>query len=224
MTAMTKIESSTLGPELLRKLDAYWRAANYLSVGQIYLYDNPLLKRPLTIADVKRMLLGHWGTTPGQNFIYVHLNRIIKKYDLDMIYVSGPGHGGPAVVGNTYLEGTYSEIYPDISQDEAGLRKLFIQFSFPGGIPSHASPECPGSIHEGGELGYSLSHSFGAVFDNPDLVDDASDPAAVQRGVREDYAQCHSVCPAPRLHRGRGLRSHRAWAHKALRTDRRRAA
>jgi xylulose-5-phosphate/fructose-6-phosphate phosphoketolase len=151
-------------------MDAYWRAANYLSVGQIYLYDNPLLKRPLTLADVKHMLLGHWGTTPGQNFIYVHLNRVIKKYDLDMIYVSGPGHGGPAVVGNTYLEGTYSEIYPNISQDEAGLRKLFLQFSFPGGIPSHASPECPGSIHEGGELGYSLSHSFGAVFDNPDLI------------------------------------------------------
>jgi xylulose-5-phosphate/fructose-6-phosphate phosphoketolase len=155
---------------LSAKMDAYWRAANYLSVGQIYLYDNPLLKRPLTLADVKHMLLGHWGTTPGQNFIYVHLNRVIKKYDLDMIYVSGPGHGGPAVVGNTYLEGTYSEIYPNISQDEAGLRKLFLQFSFPGGIPSHASPECPGSIHEGGELGYSLSHSFGAVFDNPDLV------------------------------------------------------
>src|SRR5450756_522446 len=162
--------TKTLAPELLQKMDAYWRAANYLSVGQIYLYDNPLLKRPLTLADVKHMLLGHWGTTPGQNFIYVHLNRVIKKYDLDMIYVSGPGHGGPAVVGNTYLEGTYSEIYPDISQDEAGLRKLFIQFSFPGGIPSHASPECPGSIHEGGELGYSLSHAFGAVFDNPTLV------------------------------------------------------
>jgi xylulose-5-phosphate/fructose-6-phosphate phosphoketolase len=161
---------NTLTPELLNKMDAYWRAANYLSVGQIYLYDNPLLKRPLALADVKHMLLGHWGTTPGQNFIYVHLNRVIKKYDLDMIYVSGPGHGGPAVVGNTYLEGTYSEIYPDISLDEAGLRKLFLQFSFPGGIPSHASPECPGSIHEGGELGYSLSHSFGAVFDNPDLI------------------------------------------------------
>ena len=162
--------TKALSPDLLYKMDAYWRAANYLSVGQIYLYDNPLLKRPLTLSDVKHMLLGHWGTTPGQNFIYVHLNRVIKKYDLDMIYVSGPGHGGPAVVGNTYLEGTYSEIYPNISQDEAGLRKLFIQFSFPGGIPSHASPECPGSIHEGGELGYSLSHSFGAVFDNPDLV------------------------------------------------------
>ncbi|MHC4802529.1 MAG: phosphoketolase family protein [Planctomycetota bacterium] len=161
---------NTLTPDLLQKMDAYWRAANYLSVGQIYLFDNPLLKRPLALADVKRMLLGHWGTTPGQNFIYVHLNRIIKKYDLDMIYVSGPGHGGPAVVGNTYLEGTYSEIYPDISQDEAGLQKLFLQFSFPGGIPSHASPETPGSIHEGGELGYSLSHSFGAVFDNPELV------------------------------------------------------
>ncbi len=164
------MSAHTLTPDLLRKMDAYWRAANYLSAGQIYLYDNPLLKRPLTLGDVKHMLLGHWGTTPGQNFIYVHLNRVIKKYDLDMIYVSGPGHGGPAVVGNTYLEGTYSEIYPDISQDEAGLRKLFLQFSFPGGIPSHASPECPGSIHEGGELGYSLSHSFGAVFDNPDLV------------------------------------------------------
>ncbi|MCG2600298.1 MAG: phosphoketolase family protein [Achromobacter sp.] len=161
---------NTLTPELLHRMDAYWRAANYLSVGQIYLFDNPLLKRPLTLADVKHMLLGHWGTSPGQNFIYVHLNRVIKKYDLDMIYVSGPGHGGPAVVANTYLEGTYSEIYPDISQDEAGLQKLFLQFSFPGGIPSHASPECPGSIHEGGELGYSLSHSFGAVFDNPDLV------------------------------------------------------
>ena len=162
--------SSTLTPKLLRDIDAYWRAANYLSVGQMYLRDNPLLKRPLELTDVKRMLLGHWGTTPGQNFIYAHLNRVIKKYDLDMIYVSGPGHGGPAAVGNTYLEGTYSEIYPEISQDEDGLRKLFKQFSFPGGIPSHVSPECPGSIHEGGELGYSLSHSFGAVFDNPDLV------------------------------------------------------
>ncbi len=160
----------TLNPELLNRIDAYWRAANYLSVGQIYLRDNALLQRPLALADVKRMLLGHWGTTPGQNFVYAHLNRIIKQHDLDMIYVSGPGHGGPAVVANTYLEGTYSEIYPDISQDMEGLRKLFMQFSFPGGIPSHASPECPGSIHEGGELGYSLSHSFGAVFDNPELI------------------------------------------------------
>ena len=162
--------TSTLTPELLHKMDAYWRATNYLSVGQIYLIDNPLLKKPLVLADVKNILLGHWGTTPGQNFIYVHLNRIIKKYDLDMIYVSGPGHGGPAVVANTYLEGTYSEIYPNISMDEVGLQKLFLQFSFPGGISSHSSPECPGSIHEGGELGYSLSHAFGAVFDNPDLI------------------------------------------------------
>jgi len=164
------MKDATLTPDLLQKVDAYWRAANYLSVAQIYLLDNPLLKRPLTLPDIKHMLLGHWGTTPGQNFIYVHLNRLIKKYDLDMIYVSGPGHGGPAVVANTYLEGTYSEVYPNISQDEAGLQKLFKQFSFPGGIPSHASPECPGSIHEGGELGYSLSHAFGAVFDNPGLI------------------------------------------------------
>ena len=163
-------KAPTLGADLLGRMDAYWRAANYLSVGQIYLSDNPLLKRPLALADVKHMLLGHWGTTPGQNFIYVHLNRVIKQHDLDMIYVSGPGHGGPAVVANTYLEGTYSEVYPDIGRDEAGLQKLFLQFSFPGGIPSHASPECPGSIHEGGELGYSLSHAFGAAFDNPDLV------------------------------------------------------
>ena len=169
-SSMHHIKTGTLTPQLLSKMDAYWRAANYLSVGQIYLFDNPLLRRSLAIADIKPMLLGHWGTTPGQNFIYAHLNRVIKQYDLDMIYVSGPGHGGPAVVANTYLEGTYSEIYPDISQDEAGLQKLFLQFSFPGGIPSHASPECPGSIHEGGELGYSLSHSFGAVFDNPGLV------------------------------------------------------
>jgi len=164
------MKSPALSPDLLQRMDAYWRAANYLAVGQLYLCGNPLLKHPLTLADVKHMLLGHWGTTPGQNFIYVHLNRVIKKYDLDMVYVSGPGHGGPAVVGNTYLEGTYSEIYPDISRDEAGLQKLFKQFSFPGGIPSHASPECPGSIHEGGELGYSLSHSFGAVLDNPELI------------------------------------------------------
>ena len=164
------MKTNTLTPELLYKIDAYWRAANYLSVGQIYLSNNPLLKKPLMLEDVKHVLLGHWGTTPGQNFIYAHLNRVIKKYDVNMIYVSGPGHGGPAVVANTYLEGTYSEMYPTISQDEVGLQKLFLQFSFPGGIPSHASPECPGTIHEGGELGYSLSHSFGAVFDNPDLI------------------------------------------------------
>src|SRR5579862_1784248 len=159
-----------LAPELLRRIDAYWRAANYLSVGQIYLYANPLLREPLKPEHIKPRLLGHWGTTPGQNFVYVHLNRVIKRHDLDMIYVCGPGHGGPAVVANTYLEGTYSEIYPDISRDEAGLRRLFKQFSFPGGIPSHAAPETPGSIHEGGELGYSLAHAFGAVFDNPQLL------------------------------------------------------
>ena len=164
------MKPKTLSLELLHRMDAYWRAANYLAVGQLYLCDNPLLQEPLKLSHVKLMLLGHWGTTPGQNFIYVHLNRVIKKYDLDLIYVSGPGHGGPAMVGNTYLEGTYSEVYPDVSQDEAGLRKLFKQFSFPGGIPSHVSPECPGSIHEGGELGYSLSHAFGAVFDNPELI------------------------------------------------------
>jgi len=165
-----KPEQEPVSTAELTHIDAYWRAANYLSVGQIYLYDNPLLKRPLTLADVKPMLLGHWGTTPGQNFIYAHLNRAIKTFDLDMIYISGPGHGGPAVVANTYLEGTYSEIYPNISRDETGLKNLFKQFSFPGGIPSHASPECPGSIHEGGELGYSLSHAFGAAFDNPELI------------------------------------------------------
>ncbi len=166
----TVTTSTALDADTAQKIDAYWRAANFLSVGQIYLCDNPLLKQPLKIEHVKRMLLGHWGTTPGQNFIYTHLNRVIKKYDLDMIYMSGPGHGGPAVVSGTYLEGTYSEVYSNISQDEAGLKRLFTQFSFPGGIPSHASAECPGSIHEGGELGYSLSHAFGAVFDNPALI------------------------------------------------------
>ena len=162
--------AGTLSLDLLEKMDAYWRAANYLSVGQIYLYDNPLLKKPLELAHVKPLVVGHWGTTPGQNFIYVHLNRVIKKYDLDMFYIAGPGHGGPALVGNTYLEGTYSEIYPDVSQDEAGMKRLFTQFSFPGGISSHVAPTTPGSIHEGGELGYSLSHAFGAAFDNPGLV------------------------------------------------------
>ncbi len=159
-----------LPPDLLRKMHAYWRAANYLSVGQIYLYDNPLLREPLSIEHVKPRLLGHWGTTPGLNFIYVHLNRVIKEHDLNTIYIAGPGHGGPGLVANTYLEGTYSETYPDISQDEAGMKRLFTQFSFPGGIPSHVAPETPGSIHEGGELGYSLAHAYGAVFDNPDLL------------------------------------------------------
>ncbi len=154
----------------LRKMDAYWRAANYLSVGQIYLFDNPLLKEPLQLSHVKPRLLGHWGTTPGLNFIYVHLNRLIKKLDLNVVYIAGPGHGGPGLVANTYLEGTYTEFYPNISQDEEGMKRLFTQFSFPGGIPSHVAPETPGSIHEGGELGYALSHAFGAVFDNPDLI------------------------------------------------------
>ena len=164
------MKTNTLSPELLKNIHAYWRAANYLSVGQLYLRDNPLLRKPLKMLDVKSMLLGHWGTTPGQNFIYVHLNRVIKKYDLDMFYIAGPGHGGPAIVGNVYLEGTWSEVYPDVTQDEAGLKKLFKQFSFPGGISSHVAPTTPGSIHEGGELGYSLSHAFGAAFDNPGLI------------------------------------------------------
>ena len=162
--------SETLSKEQLKLMDAYWRAANYLSVGQIYLYDNPLLKKPLSKAHIKPRLLGHWGTTPGLNFIYVHLSRLIKAFDLDIIYITGPGHGGPGLVANAYLEGTYSEVYPNISQDEEGMKKLFKQFSFPGGIPSHVAPETPGSIHEGGELGYALSHAYGAAFDNPNLI------------------------------------------------------
>ncbi len=164
------MKQSPLSSDELRKINAYWRAANYLSVGQIYLYDNPLLKQPLKIEHVKPRLLGHWGTTPGLNFLYIHLNRVIKKLQLNMIFVTGPGHGGPALVANTYLEGTYSELYPNITQDEQGMKALFKQFSFPGGIPSHVAPETPGSINEGGELGYSLAHAFGAVFDNPDLI------------------------------------------------------
>ncbi len=156
-----------LGADELKKIDAYWRAANYLSVGQIYLLDNPLLRKPLKLEHIKPRLLGHWGTTPGLNFIYAHLNRVIKAHDLSVIYVTGPGHGGPALVANAYLEGTYSEVYPNVSQDEEGMKRLFTQFSFPGGIPSHVAPETPGSIHEGGELGYALSHAFGAAFDNP---------------------------------------------------------
>src|SRR5450756_1265134 len=164
------MKTKTLTPELLRKIDAWWRAANYLSVGQIYLYDNPLLKQPLKLAHIKPRLLGHWGTTPGLNFIYAHLNRVIKEHDLNVIYITGPGHSGPGLVANAYLEGTYSEVYPNISTDEEGLKRLFKQFSFPEGIPSHVAPETPGSIHEGGELGYSLSHAYGAAFDNPDLL------------------------------------------------------
>ena len=165
----TVSSSSSIDNQELLRIDAYWRAANYLSVGQIYLLNNPLLTEPLQHSDIKPRLLGHWGTTPGLNFIYAHMNRAIKLYDLDAIFVCGPGHGGPGVVANAYLEGTYSEVYPAISKDTEGIRRLFKQFSFPGGIPSHVAPETPGSIHEGGELGYALSHAFGAAFDNPDL-------------------------------------------------------
>ena len=158
---MRQTKKKPLRSDLLRNIHAYWRAANYLSVGQIYLYDNPLLKRPLTLAHIKPRLLGHWGTTPGLNFVYVHLNRVIKEYDLNVMYITGPGHGGPGLVANAYLEGTYSEVYPNISQDEQGMKRLFKQFSFPGGIPSHVAPETPGSIHEGGELGYCPTRGMG---------------------------------------------------------------
>jgi xylulose-5-phosphate/fructose-6-phosphate phosphoketolase len=170
LTEPTEVPSGPLSADELRKIDAYWHAANYLSVGQIYLFDNPLLTEPLRREHVKPRLLGHWGTTPGLNFIYAHCNRIIKKYDLDMIYICGPGHGGPGMVANTYLEGSYTELFPNITQDAEGMKRLFKQFSFPGGIPSHAAPETPGSINEGGELGYSLLHAYGAVFDNPGLI------------------------------------------------------
>src|SRR5262244_2598065 len=169
-TVRSATKDTPLSRDELNKINAYWRAANYLSVGQIYLYDNPLLKKPLTKQHIKPRLLGHWGTTPGLNFIYAHLNRLIKQHDLDMLYITGPGHGGPGLVANAYLEGTYSEVYPNISQDEAGMKRLFTQFSFPGGIPSHVAPETPGSMHEGGELGYAISHAYGAAYDNPDLI------------------------------------------------------
>src|SRR5213596_1731004 len=162
--------AGALSADELRKMDAYWWALNYLSVGQIYLLDNPLLKEPLKREHIKPRLLGHWGTSPGLNFLCVHLNRVIKRDDLNMIYIIGPGHGGPSLVAHAYLEGTYSEYYPNISQDAEGMKKLFKQFSFPGGVPSHVAPETPGSIHEGGELGYALSHAYGAAFDNPDLI------------------------------------------------------
>jgi xylulose-5-phosphate/fructose-6-phosphate phosphoketolase len=160
------VEQAALTSDELHKIDAYWRAANYLSVGQICLYDSPLSREPLTLAHVRPLLVGHWGATPGQNFIHVHLNRVIKKHDLDMIYIAGPGHGGAALVSNIYLEGVWSEVYPNVTRDDAGLKKLFKPFPFPGGISSHVAPTTPGSIHEGGELGYSLSHAFGAPFDN----------------------------------------------------------
>ncbi len=170
MTATVSAPSAILSPEEIRTMDAYWRACNYLCAGMIYLRDNPLLREPLKAEHIKQRLLGHWGSDPGQSFLWVHLNRLIRKYDLNMIYISGPGHGAPATLSNAWMEGTYSEIYPDKSQDYAGLAKFFRQFSFPGGIGSHCTPETPGSIHEGGELGYSLSHAFGAAFDNPDLI------------------------------------------------------
>ena len=166
----TCLEKQPLSDELLQKMDAYWRAANYLSSGQLYLLDNPLLREPLTMDHVKKKIVGHWGTVPGQNFVWTHCNRVIKRYDLDMIYISGPGHGGNFQIANTYLEGSYSEVYPNISQDTEGMKKMFKQFSFPCGVPSHCAPETPGSINEGGELGYSIAHAFGAVFDNPDLI------------------------------------------------------
>src|SRR5580704_9632744 len=185
-------------------IDAYWRAANYLAVGQIYLYDNPLLKQPLSKDHIKPRLLGHWGTTPGLNFLYAHLNRVIKKHDLDMIYVTGPGHGGPALVANAYLEGTYSEVYPNISTDEAGMKRLFTQFSFPGGIPSHVAPETPGSIHEGGELGYARSHAYGSA-----------DPAPQRLQDRQSHH------PGPHQPRGTGAALSRLWLHPAFRRGRR---
>ena len=185
-------------PAEVDRIHAYWRAANYLSVGQIYLLDNPLLREPLTIEHVKPRLLGHWGTTPGLNFIYAHMNRVIKRDELDAIYITGPGHGGPGMVANSYLEGSYTETYPHITQDTEGMRRLFRQFSFPGGIPSHVAPETPGSIHEGGELGYSLVHAFGAAFDNPDLVVCAWSATARPRQGRSPRAGIQTSSSIPR--------------------------
>src|SRR5215211_4732221 len=188
MGALAKPEEEAVGAARLvelERIDAYWRAANYLSVGQIYLLDNPLLREPLSVEHVKPRLLGHWGTTPGLNFIYAHMNRAIRAHDLNAIFVTGPGHGGPALVANTYLEGTYTEVYPHIGQDAEGMGKLFRQFSFPGGIPSHVAPETPGSIHEGGELGYALVHAYGAAFDNPTVL--ARIPEDELRALMECY-------------------------------------
>jgi xylulose-5-phosphate/fructose-6-phosphate phosphoketolase len=170
MTTETESSQADLSRDERGLIDTWWRAANYLSVGQIYLLENPLLREPLSPEDVKPRLLGHWGTTPGLHFIYAHMNRAIKARGISAIYVTGPGHGGPGLVASAYLDGTYTEVYPHIGRDEEGVRRLFRQFSFPGGIPSHVAPETPGSIHEGGELGYSLLHAYGAVFDNPDLL------------------------------------------------------
>ncbi len=207
---MSNVTPKPLSAGLLKMMDAYWRAANYLSVGQIYLYDNPLLRKPLKREHIKPRLLGHWGTTPGLNFIYVHLNRVIKERDLNVIYITGPGHGGPGLVANTYLEGSYSEVYPNISQDEEGMKRLFKQFSFPGGIPSHVAPETPGSIHEGGELGYALSHAYGAAFDNPDLI--------VACVVGDGEAETGPL--ATSWHSNKFRRTHRAGTHFQRRTGR----
>ena len=173
MAEVTSVSCEEKGPitdELLAKMDKYFRAVNYLSAGQLYLLENPLLKKPLTLDMIKKKIVGHWGTVPGQNFVFTHLNRVIKRYDLDLILLSGPGHGGNFYIANDYIDGTYSEVYPNVSEDEDGMQKLFKQFSFPGGVPSHCAPETPGSINEGGELGYGIAHAFGAVFDNPDLI------------------------------------------------------
>src|SRR5438874_7120896 len=209
MQVTTQPTETALTEQELRRIDAYWRAANYLSVGQIYLYANPLLKEPLRLEHIKPRLLGHWGTTPGLNFIWAHCNRVIRKYDLNMLYVCGPGHGGPGMVANTWLEGTYSEVYPAVSRDAEGMGRLFLQFSFPGGIPSHAAPETPGSINEGGELGYSLGHAYGAAFDNPGLLvacvigDGEAETGALAASWHSDKfpgpARDGAVRPIPRL-------------------------
>src|ERR1700736_7048310 len=207
-STLSRASDQPLTADELRKIHAYWRAANYLSVGQIYLYANPLLREPLKIEHVKPRLLGHFGTTPGLNFVYAHFNRLIKKYDLNVINITGPGHGGPGIVANTYLEGTYTELYPDIQQNEEGIRKLFKQFSFPGGIPSHAAPETPGSINEGGELGYSLEHAYGAAFDNPDLLvacvvgdgEAETGPLATSWHGNKFLNPVHDRCALPILH------------------------
>ena len=198
-------EKEEQAEELLKKMDAYWRAANYLSVGQLYLLDNPLLREPLTMEQGKKKIVGHWGTVPGQNFVYVHLNRVIKQYDLDMILLSGPGHGGNFFVANTYLEGTYSEVYPNVSEDAEGMKRLFKQFSVPGGVASHVAPETPGSIHEGGELGYSIAHAFGAVLDNPELIaavtvgdgEAETGPLAVEQVPESGHGRRGAADPAP---------------------------
>ncbi len=214
----------------LHKIDAYWRAANYLSIGQIYLFDNPLLTEPLRVEHIKPRLLGHWGTTPGLNFVYVHLNRVIKRDDLNMIYICGPGHGGPGMVANTYLEGTYSEMFPNITQDAEGMKRLFTQFSFPGGIPSHAASQTPGSINEGGELGYSLLHAYGAVFDNPDLIatcvigDGEAETGALATSWHSNKflnpVRDGAVLPILHLERLQNRGTHGSGAHPARRADR----